>query len=463
MPTEPVDSRRTGPGPAAPSAVDTQHHHHHPAIPHLHLRPALLFSLASIGAGMVFAFFNAQLPLYLRDYGVSHQLIGPLTNERSFAGALVLPIVGRWSDRMRTRWGKRRPFFIAGIPLMAGALVLLGLRPPFWLMLATVVVAGGFLFIALGPYQALMADITPVAQRGQIGSFMAFAGLIGAVLVSVVAGLFWQEHSELVFFATAGILLVTFALTFLTVREPAHHFPPNDAAGAEPWGTAPAALPTAASSDADPAPAGGASLPHRRLAEYVRDILRYRQTSRYIAAMSLYWLAAGGATPFITLYGTETLHLSARDASWLFLVLVLSTAGGTVGVGLLADRIGKKRVLHGGLLVFMLAALGATVVQDVWQAIPVLLLAGIGNACPTVLAVPLLTDLMPRARGGEFIGLASAVWSVVQPLGSFLAGYLVDTQHSDRWAFGFAAAGMALAVLALTAVHPDRAVNIEAG
>jgi len=409
------------------------------SIPPLALRRALLFSLASIGVGMVFTFFNAQLPLYLRDYGLPHQLIGPLTNERSFAGALVSPVVGRLSDRVRTPLGKRRPFFLVGIPLMAAALVLLGLRPPFALMLGTVLVAGGFLFIALGPYQALMADITPIAQRGTVGSFVALAGLVGAALVSVLAALFWEGHSAIVFFLTAGVLLVSFALTFWTVREPAHHFapaPPPGPGGADDPAAAPRAL---------------------RLGDYLRDVLRYKQTGRYIGAMSLYWLAAGGATPFITLFGTETLHLHADQASLLFLVLVLSTAGGTVIVGVLADRLGKKRVMHVGLGIFAVAALAAAGVADAGQAIPVMVLAGLGNACPTVLSIPLLSDLMPRKRGGEFIGLATSVWSIVQPLGSFLAGLLVDSFRSDRWAFGFAAALMALAVLALFAVHPDPA------
>jgi len=203
---------------------------------------------------------------------------------------------------------------------------------------------------------------------------------------------------------------------------------------------------------------GGRSLVLARGQVYLRDVLRYTQTGRYIGAMSLYWMAAGGATPFITLFGTETLNLRADQASWLFLVLVLSTAAGTVVVGLLADRLGKKRVLHAGLTVFALAALAATQVQTVGQAIPIMVLAGLGNACPTALTVPLLTDLMPRKRGGEFIGLASFVWSVVQPFGSFLAGSLVDHLHSDRWAFGFAAVLMALAVLALFAVDPRQAV-----
>jgi maltose/moltooligosaccharide transporter len=421
-----------------PAAPDSQPGHE--PIPRLRLHRALWFSLASVGAGMVFAFFNAQLPLYLRDYGVSHQLIGPLTNERSFAGALVMPVVGRLSDRTRTRFGKRRPFFLVGIPLMAGALVLLGLRPPFPIMLATVLVAGAFLYIALGPYQALMADITPVSQRGRVGGVMALAGMVGAVIVALLAAAFWDAHSEVVFFATAGVLALTFALTFLRVREPAAHFaPPEETDEAE--------------ADAAPAPL--------RLRDYLRDVLRYRQTGRYIGAMSLYWLAAGGATPFVTLFGTETLGLSAREANLLFLVLVLSTAGGTVVVGALADRIGKKPLLHAGVGVFVLAALLATLVQNVAQAIPVMVLAGLGNAAPTALSVPLLSDLMPRKRAGEFIGLATFAWSVVQPLGSFFAGFLVDANHSDRWAFGFAAVFMAASALAFFAVHADQPDRVE--
>lgn len=412
----------------------------HPPIPPLRFPQSLLLSCAGLGVGMIFAFFNAQLPLYLHNYNVPSQWIGPLTNERSFAGAIVLPLVGRLSDRIHTRWGKRRPFFLVGVPLLAVALVVMGLHPPVEIMLTTVFLAGGFLFIALGPYQTLMADITPSEQRGRVSSAVALAGLAGAVLVSVLAGTLWDEHRDVVFFATAAILVLSFAVTFLTVREPAHHF--------------------ASAARSKPAPPPAARVGGR---VYLRDLRRYHQLVRYSAAMSLYWLAAGGATPFITLFGTQTLGLSGDAASTLFLVLVLSTAAGTVGVGVLADRVGKKRVLHAGLGLFVLAALAATAVQDAWQAVPVLVVAGLGNACPTVLSVPILADLAPRRRAGEFIGLGSFVWSVVQPLGAFCAGALVEITHSTRWAFGFAGVVMALAVLALFAVAPDPTIPLDDG
>ncbi len=446
--------------PTAPPATGTH------SIPPLSWQRAVLFSLASIGVGMVFTFFNAQLPLYLRDYGMAHQWIGPLTNERSLAGALVLPIVGRMSDRTRTRWGKRRPFFLAGAPLLAAALVALGLRPPFPIMLALVLAAGGFLFIALGPYQAMMADITPSGQRGQVGSMTALAGLVGAVIVSIVAAQLWQTASAWVFAATAAVLVLTFGLTFLLVREPADHasespqLPSSTAEVLEDPSAASEAsallyedyVSEAAEGLTPPSFIGKRGGGLRQLRAYWQDVRQFGPMNRYIGAMSLYWLAAGGATPFITLYGTETLHLTPNAASGLFLVLVLSTALGTVGVGLLADRVGKRRVLHAGLALFALAALAAGSVSSVDAALPVMVLAGLGNACPTVLAVPLLADLLPPKRAGEFLGLGSAIWSLVQPFGSFVAGSLVDSLGSNRWAFGFAALFMALAVAALFGV-----------
>src|SRR5207253_4445903 len=132
------------------------------------------------------------------------------------------PCVGRLSDRTRTRLGRRRPFFLVGVPLMALALLVLGLHPPFAVMIAVVPIAGFFLFIAADPYLAMMADMTPPEQRGQIGAFLAVTAMLGAILFNLVAGFLWAKHEFTVFlFVTAGLVL-TFGITFVTVREPPH-------------------------------------------------------------------------------------------------------------------------------------------------------------------------------------------------------------------------------------------------
>src|SRR5262249_6834320 len=154
-------------------------------------------------------------------YHLQPAFIGLLANERSFVGGFIQPFVGRLSDRTRTRLGRRRPFFLVGVPLMALALLVLGLHPPFAVMIAVVPIAGFFLFIAYDPSLAMMADMTPPEQRGQVGAFLGTSAMIGAILLNLTAGFLWAKHEFVVFVFTAAGLLVTFGITFLTVKEPA--------------------------------------------------------------------------------------------------------------------------------------------------------------------------------------------------------------------------------------------------
>ena len=68
-------------------------------------RKAINYSVANLGASLFYGLFNFGMPLYLKSYGLPPWLIGLLANERSFVGALVQPVVGRMSDRLRTPLG----------------------------------------------------------------------------------------------------------------------------------------------------------------------------------------------------------------------------------------------------------------------------------------------------------------------------------------------------------------------
>jgi MFS family permease len=78
---------------------------------------------------------------------------------------------------------------------------------------------------------------------------------------------------------------------------------------------------------------------------------------------------------------------------------------------------------------------------------------------------PLLTDLVPRARTAEFIGLGSAVFSFAQPLGSVIAGGVVwlatqavGLDAAYRWSFITASVLVLVAAALLQTVHPERVV-----
>src|SRR5690242_18327899 len=109
---------------------------------------AVRYSIANFGAQMVYGLLNIGMPLYLDRYALDPRLIALLANERSFVGAFIQPVVGRISDHIRTPLGRRRPFFLVGIPLMALSLGLLALHPSLWEVIVLMTIGSFFLAIA---------------------------------------------------------------------------------------------------------------------------------------------------------------------------------------------------------------------------------------------------------------------------------------------------------------------------
>jgi maltose/moltooligosaccharide transporter len=399
------------------------------------LPKAARYSVANYGASVIYALFNFGMPLYLSTYNLNPSLIGLLANERSFVGAFVQPVVGRLSDRTRTPLGRRRPFFLAGIPLMSLALLLLAFHPPLWAVLGIMAIAAFFLSIAWDPYMAMMADLFPQDQRGRVGGLVGVASGVGTIIFLVIALNLWEHAEFVVFLLCIALLVATWAYTFFTVKEP-------------------------------PLPAEAAPVAKMRPdpKAYLRNVAQYPEAAKYTLAMTFFWLGTGGSIPFITLFGVKALGATADQAFILPLVAVVMNALFAAPAGYLADRFTKKRVMTGGLLLFGAAGLLGSQSQSLVQATLALGLIGLANAAMAQIN-PMLTDLVPRKRTAEFVGLGSAVFSLAQPVGSVLAGLVVtlalamsDESAAYRWAFIFSAAMVLLAAFLLQRVRPERAV-----
>jgi maltose/moltooligosaccharide transporter len=396
---------------------------------------AARYSVANFGSSLVYGLLNTGMPLYLQGYGVAPWLIGLLANERAFVGALVQPFVGRLSDRVRTPLGRRRPFFLVGVPLMSLSLLLLAGHPDFWIMLAIMTVGGFFLAVAQDPYLALMADIFPPEHRGKVGGLLGLTTALGFIVFALLGLYLWSSNEFLVFVLVVVVLLLTYGFTFFTVKEP----------------PLPAAVPEV----------------HKRFnaKEYVQGLRRFPEASKYILALGMFWLGAGGATPFLTLFDTQALGASESQVFLLPLAFVTTSLIFSVPAGLLADRIGKKLVMTMGLSIYGVGAIIGSQSTDLMQATIALAIIGIGNAGTAPLN-PLLTDLIPRSRTAELIGVGSAVWSFFQPLGSVVAAIVVTVAASltnphdaYRWSFVVGGAFVVLSAILLQRVHPERATT----
>ncbi len=117
--------------------------------------------------------------------------------------AIVLPpLLGAWSDRVRTRWGRRRPFMLVGAAFNIVALAglaffpflttgpLLGFTGAYWLYVAAYLVANLANNLATAPYTALLPDVVPRDQLGTASGWYGLMSTVGNAVGILCAGTF---------------------------------------------------------------------------------------------------------------------------------------------------------------------------------------------------------------------------------------------------------------------------------
>ncbi len=387
------------------------------------------FSIANFGNGMFNAFFNSALPLFLAQYQLPNVVVGLLAQERSLIGAVLEPVIGSVSDRTRSRFGRRRPFFLVGAPLTAAMLLLLATAPPTPVMVVLLMLMPLALALANVPYRAMLADIAPPQLRGGIGGLLTTMEMLGLIFVSLLAAFFWQDHQVLVFVLIALVLVLGYLYTFWRVREPALSSEPLEAR------------------------------PRFSLRAYLLELRAFAPALRFALALTLFWFGTGGLSPFLTRYAVYELYLSEQLAMLVFMMLGLATAACALPMGYLGDRLGKRKVLVASLLIFAAACALGGMAQSLPQIMVALLVVGVANGGLTALAVPYLSQLLPSRRMGELLGVAGMLWSLAQPLGSVFAGLMADLTGTYRVLFFLTAAYLMVAALVTHGVNEAAAAQ----
>jgi len=130
------------------------------------------------------------------------------------------PIVGGVSDRAVTRWGRRRPFIFAGT--IGDLLFLTGiaLAGNYWWLVVFYFLLQLASNTAQAPYQGLLPDVVPDAQRGTASGYYGVANLVGIASGTVGAGLLLFHYGRSAAIASVGlVLLTTMVATVLAVPD----------------------------------------------------------------------------------------------------------------------------------------------------------------------------------------------------------------------------------------------------
>ncbi|HMF34904.1 MAG TPA: MFS transporter [Candidatus Lokiarchaeia archaeon] len=186
-----------------------------------------VYAMPRFGAALV---ANLQGFVITFLYAEIYNLSGILTGISTGLGFLVIAasqfLMGWVSDRTNTRWGRRRPFVLFGTPILAASFFLLFTAPLFlgnapdqlslfaWLILWNSVYEFAY-GVTTTPYQAMLAEITQVAERpraSQLQNYFSYVG-VGAASALTILGI--SKITEEISASTLSITSAPFLLLVL--------------------------------------------------------------------------------------------------------------------------------------------------------------------------------------------------------------------------------------------------------
>jgi MFS family permease len=409
-----------------------------------HWQP-IYISLIPVGATLI-AGSNADL------------LIGRVTAAGGVFALLTPILVGWLSDRTVTRWGRRRPWMVAGTILNIIGLGLLALSASQLTFIAAYLVVQLSNNAAGAAYTGVIPDVVRAEDRGRasglLGTMNQLGTVVGVGLVGLTFRLYGDTRAGLLagYGVVALIMIVTLVITVVAVKEPPVARRPNPKSPLPLWGrlkvgAAPLICAAAflvaliALFAILLAPLGSSFWPvvavfiaagivtvlaARRLPALMAFFQAFRSNDFFwtFATRALVTLGIFSILPFMELYFRDvvrTKDAGAASAFWLLAVIAGAIIPSIVG-GVLSDRTGRRK-----LFVYISSAIQAVAVSvllfGLVRSLTVLyvlgILYGIGYGAYYAVDWALACDVLPNRE--EAAGRDMALWHVSFTLPQVLA------------------------------------------
>jgi len=403
-----------------------------------HWQP-IYISLIPVGATLI-AGSNADL------------LIGRVTAAGGVFALLTPILVGWLSDRTVTRWGRRRPWMVAGTILNIIGLGLLALSTNQLTFVAAYLVVQLSNNAAGAAYTGVIPDVVRAEDRGRasglLGTMNQLGTVVGVGLVGLTFKLYGDTRAGLLagYGVVAVILAITLLITVIAVKEPVPISLPRSRGRARVGAAAIVCggaflVALVALFAILVAPLGSWLVPVIAVfvAAGVATVLAARQLPALMAffqafrSNDFFWtfatrglvtLGIFSILPFMELYFRDVVRAKdagAASAFWLLAVIAGAIIPSMIG-GVLSDRTGRRK-----LFVYISSAIQTVVVSvllfGLIRSLTLLyilgILYGIGYGAYYAVDWALACDVLPNRE--EAAGRDMALWHVSFTLPQVLA------------------------------------------
>ncbi|HUH32320.1 MAG TPA: MFS transporter [Daejeonella sp.] len=370
-------------------------------------RTVWILSVVSLLTDVSSEMLYPVMPVYLRHIGFSIALIGVLEGCAEALAGLSKGYFGKLSDQT----GKRMPFVQAGYFLSAiSKPMMVAFIYPWWIFIARSIDRLGK-GLRTGARDAVLSDESSAANKARVFGFHRSMDTTGAVVGPALALLFLYLYpgNYVVLFLLAFIPgLLGVLITFFLKEKP---------------------LERASTADAG-------------FFSFFSFIRYWKESSpayRHLLRGLLAFAIINSSDVFLLLMMKEQgLSDTAVIGTYIFYNLVYALSAYPAGI--IADQIGRKRILIAGFFIFMLTYLGMAFNTTNAGFFLIFLLYGVYAACTEGTSKAMISNISDRKDTATAIGTFSAFSSLCTLIASSVAG-LLWYQFGPRALFLFSASG----------------------
>ena len=375
-----------------------------------------LLGFGFFGVSVVWGVYNAFVPIFLSEkFNLAPAWIGFFMTLDNIAALFIQPSIGAWSDKLRTKIGRRMPFILIGAPISAAAFG--------WIPLASVLplfVAGTstlLLSMALWrtPVVALMPDITPSPYRSQANGIINFMGGIGAIFSFLGGAALYEMNPAFPFWMGSGLVLVSALMVFFFVKEPKEYEQIKEQPGL-----------------------------FSSLKEVWED--NDKSAMRLFAAILFWFIGYNAIEAFFTLYAKNYLGMTAADGTRLLGHLSLFFVLSALIAGFVGGKFGRRITIMSGIFILggLLASLyllPPKLLSTVLTTLPILgdvavislflMGAGVAWALININSLPMVVDMVDDSRIGTYTGLYYLFSTMAAIFGPNVNGWIIQLTDNN--------------------------------
>ena len=346
--------------------------------------------------------------------GSQNGAIGFAIGLGGFLAMAVPPLVGAWSDRLNTRFGRRRPIMVAGTLLTIPGLVLLMTAGNYPQIVVGYVIVQFFFNAAGAAYAGIIPDVVPAQQFGKASGFLATMTQLGIGGGLGVTSLLGSNRAIYLVFITAIVL--TLIPTIWAARNE---------------GLAPVAV-----------------HPKRSISEAIGEFLRPLHEGDFAWVVFTRLMISSGITAVL-----YNLHNFFRDvvltpatspdtftSNWLLVVVLTALPFGFFG-GLLSDRWYRRKVfvyLAGGAQAFVAIVFIAFYPSAIPLVFALGIAYGVGYGLYFAVDWALACDTLPdKNQSAKDMGLFHIALTMPQAIIPFFGGPLIDALNGPHGNSGY--------------------------